>query len=154
MRYTLVREQNRHVAIAVGVRPAAHNRRTCRVSTPPCRAWRTSARIPSCSCRGISSMVAPRTVRPPRYLGGIATLAIPPRSSLCHSHASWFSGLRLWRTGLNYIVSDLPNAAMLLAVLLCRRKCRVLLGAGTNAIVCSRHATYSKFSVLADNGGS
>src|SRR5207247_6558182 len=35
-------------------------------------------------------MVAPGTVIPPRYLGGIATPEIPKRSSLCQSHASWF----------------------------------------------------------------
>src|SRR5215813_8312879 len=90
IRYTLVREQNRKVAISVGVRPAAHNSRTCSASTPPRRAWRNSASIQSCSCKGISSMVEPRTGRPPRYLDGVATLGIPKRSSLCHSHASWF----------------------------------------------------------------
>src|SRR5712691_8834414 len=36
-------------------------------------------------------MVEPGTVIPPRYLGGVATLKIPKRSSLCQSHASWFS---------------------------------------------------------------
>src|SRR5438045_2939174 len=40
MRYTLVREQNRKAAISVGVRPAAHNSRTCKVSTQPRPAWR------------------------------------------------------------------------------------------------------------------
>src|SRR5713226_6769812 len=90
MRYTLVREQNRNVAISVGVRPAAHNSRTCTASKEPYRACRNSASIHSCSGGGISSMVEPRTVRPPRYLGGVATLAIPKRPSLCQSHASWF----------------------------------------------------------------
>src|SRR5262245_39256575 len=37
-------------------------------------------------------MVEPRTVRPPRYLDGVATLEISKRSLLCQSHASWFSG--------------------------------------------------------------
>src|SRR5713101_1683752 len=92
MRYTLVREQNRNVAISVGVRPAAHNSRTCTASKEPYRACRNSASIHSCSGGGISSMVEPRTVRPPRYLGGVATLEIPKRPSLCQSHASWFSG--------------------------------------------------------------
>src|SRR5216684_3971668 len=90
MRYTLVREQNRNVAISVGVRPAAHNSRTCTASKEPYRACRNSASIHSCSGGGISSMGEPRTVRPPRYLGGVATLAIPKRPSLCQSHASWF----------------------------------------------------------------
>src|SRR5712692_3091059 len=90
MRYTLEREQNRNVAISVGVRPAAHNSRTCTASKAPYRACRHLANIHSCSCGGISSMVESRTVRPPRYLGGVATLAIPKRSSLCQSHASWF----------------------------------------------------------------
>src|SRR5262249_10150036 len=35
-------------------------------------------------------MVEARTGRPPRYLDGVATLEISKRSSLCHSHASWF----------------------------------------------------------------
>src|SRR5712692_3427016 len=99
MRYTLVREQNRNVAISVGVRPAAHNSRTCMVSKQPGRAWCNSASIHSCSCRGISNMVELRTVRPPRYLGGVATLAIPQRSSLCQSHASWFSVLDVFDKG-------------------------------------------------------
>src|SRR5712691_11848036 len=90
MRYTLEREQNRNVAISVGVRPAAHNSRTCTASKEPYRACRNSASIHSCSGGGISSMGEPRTVRPPRYLGGVATLAIPKRPSLCQSHASWF----------------------------------------------------------------
>src|SRR5229473_4635470 len=90
MRYTLEREQNRNVAISVGVRPAAHNSRTCTASKVPYRAWRNLANIHSCSCGGISSMVELRTVMPPRYLGGVATLEIPKRSSLCQSHASWF----------------------------------------------------------------
>src|SRR5713101_1261372 len=97
MRYTLVREQNRNVAISVGVRPAAHNSRTCTASKEPYRACRNSASIHSCSGGGISSMVEPRTVRPPRYLGGVATLAIPKRPSLCQSHASWFRSATLPR---------------------------------------------------------
>ena len=40
-------------------------------------------------------MVEVRIVKPPRYVGGVATLAIPKRSSLCQSHASWFRVLRL-----------------------------------------------------------
>src|SRR5262245_47339760 len=90
MRYTLVREQNRKAASSVGVRPAAHNSRTWRASPLPRRAWRNSASIQSCSCRGISSMVELRTVNPPRYLDGVAALEIPKRSSLCHSHESRF----------------------------------------------------------------
>src|SRR5712692_4476901 len=35
-------------------------------------------------------MVEPGTVIPPPYLGCVATLEIPKRSSLCQSHASWF----------------------------------------------------------------
>src|SRR5436309_2326609 len=39
-------------------------------------------------------MVAPGTVIPPWYLGCVATPEIPKRSSLCQSHASWFSSFR------------------------------------------------------------
>src|SRR5216684_2208915 len=91
MRTTLVRPQHRNLENTTGVRPAAHNSRTCTASKEPYRACRNSASIHSCSGGGISSMVEPRTVRPPRYLGGVATLAIPKRPSLCQSHASWFS---------------------------------------------------------------
>src|SRR5713101_554672 len=102
MRYTLVREQNRNVAISVGVRPAAHNSRTCTASKEPYRARRNSATIHSCSGGGISSMVEPGTVIPPRYLECGATLEIPKRSSLCQSHASWFreEHRRDWDYGL------------------------------------------------------
>src|SRR5216684_958792 len=91
MRTTLVRPQHRNLENTTGVRPAAHNSRTCTASKEPYRACRNSASIHSCSGGGISSMVEPRTVRPPRYLGGVATLAIQKRPSLCQSHASWFS---------------------------------------------------------------
>src|SRR5712692_11410942 len=117
MRYTLVREQNRNVAISVGVRPAAHNSRTCTASKEPYRACRNSASIHSCSGGGISSMVEPRTVRPPRYLGGVATLAIPKRPSLCQSHASWFrdTSYASSRYGEDSRVAAVPIDDLLLA---------------------------------------
>src|SRR5713226_5984403 len=100
MRYTLVREQNSHIAISVGVRPAAHNK--------PYRACRNSANIHSCSCRGIFSMVELCTVGPPQYLGGIATLEIPKRSLLCQSHASWFSDEKLAANCRRLILTSTP----------------------------------------------
>src|SRR3954452_14315604 len=89
MRDTLEREQNRDLAISVGVRPAAPNKRTWKASKCPCRARRNSASLHSCSGCAISSMVEPGTVTPPEYLGCVATPDISARSSLCQSHAAW-----------------------------------------------------------------
>src|SRR5262249_653171 len=83
MRYTLEREQNRNAAISVGVRPAAHNSRTCTASKAPYRACRNLANIHSCSCGGISSMVESCTVMPPRYLDVVLQLSKYQRGRHC-----------------------------------------------------------------------
>src|SRR5215813_3580871 len=83
MRYTLEREQNRNAAISVGVRPAAHNSRTCTASKAPYRACRNLANIHSCSCGGISSMVESCTVTSPRYLDVVLQLSKYQRGRHC-----------------------------------------------------------------------
>src|SRR5215813_10043535 len=83
MRYTLEREQNKTAAISVGVRPAAHNSRTCTASKAPYRACRNLANIHSCSCGGISSMVESCTVTSPRYLDVVLQLSKYQRGRHC-----------------------------------------------------------------------
>src|SRR5262249_29895200 len=83
MRYTLEREQNRNAAISVGVRPAAHNSRTCTASKAPDRASRNLANIHSCSCGGMSCMVESCTVMPPRYLDVVLQLSKYQRGRHC-----------------------------------------------------------------------